>query len=66
MVTALDRNPATLKERSLSVFALGFEVEKFKKEIEIWRDLQIRLTKDSELLMLRTELGPISWGLIPK
>ena len=58
MAAALDGNPTTLKERSISVLTLRFAVEKFKKEIEIWRDLQIQLTKDSEVTDVEDRVRP--------
>ena len=56
MAAALDRNPTTLKERSIGVFALGFEVEKLEKQIEVWRDLRIRLTQDSKITNVKNRV----------
>ena len=58
MAAALDGNPATLKERPLSVLALGFAVEEFKEKIQIWGNLQIRLTKDSKITDIKNQVKP--------
>ena len=56
--TALDGNPATLKERSLSVFTLGFAVKQFKEKNEVGRNLQVRLTKDNEVTNVQDRVRP--------
>ena len=58
LAATLDRNPTTLKERSIGVFVLGFAVEKFEKKIEVWRDLQIRLTQNSEIANVKNRVRP--------
>ena len=49
LTTALNGNPATLEERSVHVFTLGFAMKKFKKKIQIRRNLKVRLTQDNKV-----------------
>ena len=49
MATALDTNPAALEKRTIYAFPLGFAMEKFDEEVDIWRNLEVRLTENDEI-----------------
>ena len=58
MAAALDTNPTTLEERSIRVFALGFAMKEFNKEVDIWWNLKVRFTKDGEITDIQDRVRP--------
>ena len=41
LATALDTNPATLEERTVYAFPLGFAMKEFDEKVEVWRNLEV-------------------------
>ena len=58
MAAALDTNPATLEERTVYAFPLGFAMKEFYEEIEVWRNLEVRLTENSKIADIKDRVRP--------
>ena len=58
LATALDTNPATLEERTVYAFPLGFAMKEFDEEIEVWRNLEVRFTKNSKIADIEDRVRP--------
>ena len=58
MATALDTNPAALEERTVYAFPLGFAMKEFDEEIEVWRNLEVRLTENGEIADVKDRVRP--------
>ena len=58
MAMALDTDPAALEKRTIYAFPLGFAVKKFDEEIEVWRNLEVRLTENGEIADVKDRVRP--------
>ena len=58
MATALDANPAALKERTVYAFPRGFAMKKFDEEIKVWGNLEVRLTENGEIADVKDRVRP--------
>ena len=58
MATALDANPATLKEGTIYALTLRLTMKKFDEKWKIWRDLEVRLTENGEVADIKDRVRP--------
>ena len=58
LAAALDANPATLEERTVYALPLGFAMKEFDKKIEVWRNLEVRLTENGKVTDIQDRVRP--------
>ena len=58
LAAALDANPATLEERTVYALPLGFAMKEFDKKIEVWRNLEVRLTENGKVADIQDRVRP--------